>query len=256
MRSFLNKLHKKILNLIIPVKNYSLNKIEHYGTYYGGYDIVNKNDIKNVISCGLGEDATFDVEILNKFNCRIIAIDPTPRSIVHYNEISKRFGKKNEKNYETNSGRQHVNCYNLENINEKNFLFLDKAITNKYNSKIKLYFPINEEFVSTSLENDRNYSSKYLLADTINLENIIEKYEIKNIDILKLDIEGGELLVLKDIINKKIFPDQILVEFKYIKSFNIFKLFKIFNLTKKLIKNGYQVVNVNKKGDYTFLKIS
>ena len=60
---------------------------------------------------------------------------------------------------------------------------------------------------------------QYLLADTINLENIIEKYEIKNIDILKLDIEGGELLVLKDIINKKIFPDQILVEFKYIKSF-------------------------------------
>ena len=162
----------------------------------------------------------------------------------------------NNKNYETEGGRQNVNCYNLENINEKKFIFLDKAITDKNNSKVKLYFPINEEFVSTSLENDKNYSSKYLLADTINLENIIEKYEIKNIDILKLDIEGGELLVLKDIINKKIFPDQILVEFKNIKSFNIFTLFKIFNLTKKLIKNGYQVVNVNKKGDYTFLKIS
>tara|TARA_B100000575_G_C23085270_1_gene625427 strand:+ start:135 stop:905 length:771 start_codon:yes stop_codon:yes gene_type:complete len=256
MRSLINKLHKILVKFIIPVKNNSLNKIEHYGTYYGGYDIVNKNDIKTVISCGLGEDATFDVEILNKFDCRIIAIDPTPRSIIHYNEISKKFGKKNDKNYETKGGRQNVNCYNLENINEKKFIFLDKAITDKNNSKIKLYFPINEEFVSTSLENDKNYSSKYLLADTINLENIIEKYEIKNIDILKLDIEGGELLVLKDIINKKIFPDQILVEFKNIKSFNIFTLFKIFNLTKKLIKNGYQVVNVNKKGDYTFLKIS
>ena len=122
MRSFLKKLHKKIIKFIIPVKNNDLYTIEHYGTYYGGYDIVNKTQIKNVISCGLGEDATFDIEMLNQFDCKIFVIDPTPRSIVHYNEISKRFGK-NEKNYETNSGRQHVNCYNLENINEKNFLF-------------------------------------------------------------------------------------------------------------------------------------
>lgn len=256
MRSFLNKLQNKILKFIIPVKNNDLHLIEHYGSYYGGYDIVNKIHIKNVISCGLGEDATFDVEMLNKFDCKIFAIDPTPRSIIHYKEISKRFGKKNDKDYEIKSGRQDVSCYNLENINEKNFIFLDKAIADKDNSKLKLYFPINEEFVSTSFENDKNYSSKYFLADTTNIENIIKKYEIENIDVLKLDIEGSELLVLKDIMNKKIFPDQILVEFKDIKSFNIFKLLKIINLNMKLIKNGYQVVNVNKKGDYTYLKVS
>ena len=256
MRSFLKKLHNKIIKFIIPVKNNDLYTIEHYGTYYGGYDIVNKTQIKNVISCGLGEDATFDIEMLNKFDCKIFVIDPTPRSIIHYKEISKRFGKKNDKNYETKGGKQDVSCYNLESINEKNFFFLDKAITNKNKSKIKLYFPKNEEFVSTSFENDKNYSSKYLLADTINIENIIAKYEIKNIDILKLDIEGGELLVLKDILDKKILPDQILVEFKDIKNFIILKLFKILNLNMKLIKSGYQVVNVNEKGDYTYLKVS
>ena len=256
MRSFLKKLQNKIIKFIIPVKNNDLYKIEHYGTYYGGYDIVNKTQIKNVISCGLGEDATFDIEMLNKFDCKIFVIDPTPRSIIHYKEIRKRFGKKNDKNYETKGGKQDVRCYNLESINEKNLFFLDKAITNKNKSKIKLYFPINEEFVSTSFENDKNYSSKYLLADTINIENIVAKYEIKNIDILKLDIEGGELLVLKDILDKKILPDQILVEFKDIKSFNILKLFKIFNLNMKLVKSGYQVVNVNEKGDYTYLKVS
>ncbi len=256
MRSFLEKLQYKIIKFIIPVKNYNSHTVEHYGTYYGGYNIVNKTHIQNVVSCGLGEDATFDVEILNKFNCKIFAIDPTPRSIIHYEEISKRFGKKNDKTYETKNGRQDVSCYNLEKINKKNFVFLDKAITDKNNTKIKLYFPIKQEFVSASFEKDKNYSSKYFFADTINIENIIKKYEIKNIDILKLDIEGGELLVLKDIVNKKIFPDQILVEFKDIKSFNIFKLLKIFNLNMKLIKNGYQVVNVNEKGDYTYLKVS
>ena len=94
MRSFLKKLHNKIIKFIIPVKNNDLYTIEHYGTYYGGYDIVNKTQIKNVISCGLGEDATFDIEMLNKFDCKIFVIDPTPRSIIHYKEISKRFGKK------------------------------------------------------------------------------------------------------------------------------------------------------------------
>ena len=63
-------------------------------------------------------------------------------------------------------------------------------------------------------------------------------------------------MVLKDILDKKILPDQILVEFKDIKSFNILKLFKILNLNMKLIKSGYQVVNVNEKGDYTYLKVS
>ena len=75
-------------------------------------------------------------------------------------------------------------------------------------------------------------------------------------DILKLDIEGGEISVLKNILNKKIFPKQILVEYKNIKSINIFKLFKIYKINKGLLKNGYSVININPKGDYTYLKIS
>ena len=32
---------------------------KHYGTLYGGYDIVDNIEIKNFVSCGLGEDASF-----------------------------------------------------------------------------------------------------------------------------------------------------------------------------------------------------
>ena len=49
------------------------------GTFYGGYDICDDQlKIPNIISCGLGEDATFDIEMINNYNAKIFAIDPTP----------------------------------------------------------------------------------------------------------------------------------------------------------------------------------
>ena len=71
--------------------------MEHIGTIYGGYDICIDNlDNPNIISCGLGEDATFDIDMINKFNAKVIAIDPTPRALKHYNNIKENFGKKTQ----------------------------------------------------------------------------------------------------------------------------------------------------------------
>ena len=163
---------------------------------------------------------------------------------------------KDSKPYDDQKGKQSVLSYDLKNINQEKLIFLDKAITDINNSEIKLFFPNNKNHVSASLENDKNYSKKFFLAQTIDLENVLKKFQINEVDILKLDIEGGEISVLKNILNKKIFPKQILVEYKNIKSINIFKLFKIYKINKGLLKNGYSVININPKGDYTYLKIS
>ena len=47
----------------------------------------------NVISAGVGEDITFDVELIEKFSCRVFLVDPTPGAKLHYQNIVKRFGK-------------------------------------------------------------------------------------------------------------------------------------------------------------------
>ena len=146
-----------------------------------------------------------------------------------------------------NSGKQKIDSYDLKKINKDNFILIYKAITDKNNSKIKLYFPKNKNFVSSSVEIDKNYSKDYFVAETINIKTILQNHKIEHIDILKLDIEGGEFEVLNDIIKNKIYPDQLLVEFKNIKSVNFFKLFKIFWINKKLLKKGYQIVFINKK---------
>ena len=50
-----------------------------------------------IISCGVGEDISFDIEMMNKFNSRIIFVDPTPRAIKYYDQIIKNIGKKKQK---------------------------------------------------------------------------------------------------------------------------------------------------------------
>ena len=96
-------------------------KVDHLGTYYGGYDIYDSNSINIVLSCGLGEDASFDVELINKYNCKVIIVDPTPRAITH---LSKSKAGLQEKiaPYNKNSGIQSVESYELTKVNSKIFV--------------------------------------------------------------------------------------------------------------------------------------
>jgi hypothetical protein len=57
-------------------------------------------------------------------------------------------------------------------------------------------------------------NENYILVNTITIRDLIAQYDIQNISILKLDIEGKEIDVIKDLIIKKIFPKQILVDFE------------------------------------------
>ncbi len=92
MNKILKKVYLNILKIFSPKVKINDYSIKHYGTLYGGYDIVDNIEIKNFISCGLGEDASFDVEILNKKGCNVYIIDPTPKALEHFDKIKKNFG--------------------------------------------------------------------------------------------------------------------------------------------------------------------
>ena len=68
------------------------------GSVYGGWTFENKKFIWfAILSCGLGEDASFDIEFANKYNAKIIIVDPTPRSKIHYNNIKQSLGNSKNK---------------------------------------------------------------------------------------------------------------------------------------------------------------
>lgn len=250
----MKKILKRLINLILQFnpKIESGYETKQIGTRYGGYsvhDIFLEDPI--IVSCGVGEDVSFDVEMIEQHNAKVILVDPTPRSIKYYEKLKHRFGKNGPKNY-NESGKIDPLLYDMSKVNNQNLLFESKAISRTNDKKLKLFYPLNNDHVSLSI-NRKVSNQKEFIATTINLKKIMKKFSIEEIDILKLDIEGAELEVLEDIINEKIFPKQILVEYDIRRTINI-KNFLILSKIHKKILFHYKLININNKGDFTYLK--
>jgi FkbM family methyltransferase len=247
---YINYINRKLFKFQPDFKK--IKNIKKFGTFYGGYEIFVKNLLKpRVISCGVGEDISFDIELINNFDAKIILVDPTPRAINYYNVLKKHFGIYNPKKY-NESGKISVKNYNLKKINSQNLILEKKAIWDKGNIELKLFFPLNKEHVSLSINKKCLYQD-FFSARTITIKEIIKKYSLDRIDILKLDVEGCEINVLNFIIENKIFPKQVIVEYDLKKKPSITSYFKLINIHKKILKNNYFLCYVNKKGDFLYL---
>ncbi len=76
------------------------------------------------------------------------------------------------------------------------------------------------------------------------------------IDLLKLDIEGAEYKVLESIINLKVFPTVLCIEFDEVHTpLNLGFIFRINKQIKKLINSGYNIINVDSDYNITFMKL-
>ena len=209
------------------------------GSNYGGWSFYNYDNLyrSTIISGGLGEDATFDIEFSAKYNSRIILVDPTPRAIEHFKKIIKNINYKNKFDYPKNTGNIPIESYDLSRVKKKNLIISKYALWDQNYQKLKFYEPQNKKYVSFSLLDKR--SDNYISVKTISIKEIIKKYKIEKIELLKIDIEGSEYKVINNIIKDKIFPNQILVEVENLHQLNKKNLKEFTKLNKKLIKNNY-----------------
>ena len=250
----MRKLFFKVCNLIqieIPIK--------YYGTNYGGWYIAEQYISGNleVISAGVGEDISFDIEILNKFNSKVIFIDPTPRSIAHLEKVIANLGKKKTEDYDNHSGNQKVQSYELSNIQIDDFIHIEKALYDQSALNIKFYKPKNEAFVSHSISNFQNQYNKksdFIEVSTVSLEDVVNEYDINEIDILKLDIEGAENQVIPSFLKRKIFPKQLLVEFDELSTSYIRPYLKAFVILMKLNLNSYKLIKTGNFPNFLFIR--
>ena len=247
MRIKLKLKHVKqhVLNPRFDVTPTSLT-LKSFGSLYGGWVVADSEVLKSsvIISCGLGEDATFDVEMAEEYGLKVVFVDPTPRAVQHFDQIVKRLGLEKTSAYST-SGTQSIDSYNLENRTAENFKMIPKAIWIN-DSPVHFYSPPIEEHVSHSILNyQNNYSvdTPYIEVETITLKQIIESESLQNIPLIKLDIEGAEVEVIISFLNERIFPDQILVEYDELSAPSLKARRRIIACHKKLIDNGYTLVN-------------
>lgn len=97
------------------------------------------------------------------------------------------------------------------------------------------------------------FGNEYDIIPVNTIKSIMNKYNHSHIDLLKLDIEGAEINVLNNMIDDKIFPKYLCVEFD-LKLKNKDYSNQTENVINRLIGNGYKIL-INDDLNITFERI-
>ena len=145
------------------------NDVKWYGTEYGGFFVVPKliKNSSNALCVGLGEDVSFDIQLIGLHNIKVLGVDPTKKA----------------KDY-------------ISRLSPNNYDFINSALVSEsYEEKtVKMFENKNPDWVSESLVISHNaVSNKFYEADVVKLSSLLEGH---NFDIVKMDIEGAEYDIL------------------------------------------------------------
>lgn len=232
-----------------------------YEKIYLGSSYGNKIICKNllppkpfVISGGVGEDISFDIELIELFGAEVILVDPTIKSKKHFDEVIDNLGKQKKQDYGI-TGKQPVDSYELGKVNRKNLHFHNVALWENSN-KITLYPPADPTHSSYSVNDLQKTSkmSKHIEVDSIDVKSLLKIHGRASVDILKLDIEGAEYEVLRSCFKNGIFPSQIIVEIDEMYYPSISNYQKSWKVKKLLSKYGYRAVGKSQEFDYCFVR--
>lgn len=181
MLGSINTLKRKLKKIIYILKKderiierQKKERIQWIGSSYGGFGICSSAMRINpvVYSFGIGEDASFDLAMIKKYNADIYAFDPTPKSI---NWVK-------------------------DNVNNKKFKFFPYGISDRDQIE-KFYLPQKENYVSGSVCQREGLKQDFIEVEMHRLETIMNDMGHTQIDVLKMDIEGSEFYVIPDILS-------------------------------------------------------
>lgn len=230
-------------------------ELKCFGSEYGHWCFIEHEGLLNciVISGGVGEDMSFDIDFASEYDAKVILYDPTPKSIKHFELVSNNFGKESLIDY-VSGGNQPIESYDLSNLTSQNFVYREYALWNE-NTRVKFFQPTNKNYVSHSVTNiQRNYDvedSDFIEVDSIKLSD-----EIRTLDkfpsILKLDVEGAALEVLGDLFENNIFIDQICIEYDEQNVPGKISRHRIESMNKLFDENEYICIHKN-TSDYLFV---
>lgn len=156
-----------------------------------------------VYSVGIGEDASFDIELARITGCTVHAFDPTPRALAY-----------------------------MDGLQNPAIVPHPYGLWNE-DGTIPLFLPRNDEHVSLSVV-DRFDTGRSFELPMRTLESAMRECGHESIDLLKMDIEGAEVEVLDSMISSGIRPRVLAVEFERIESPR-----KTLDRIKRLRMQGY-----------------
>lgn len=177
-----------------------------------------------VYSFGVGEDISFDLELISRYHAELHAFDPTPRCI------------------------EWVRRQNLP----REFVFHEYGLAH-FDGLCKFLPPENSAHISHTLL-ERNLPWPAIELPVKRLTTIMESLGHDHIDLLKMDIEGAEYDVLNDLLSVGIRVDQLLVEFHH--RWPEIGVHKTKVAIRYLNEAGYRIFNVSPTGDeFSFRRV-
>lgn len=186
------------------------NELLRLGTVYGGWIIPANHDISAGSVCysaGAGEDISFDCALAEHFHCRVRIIDPTPRAIQHFQNLGR--AQAAGQRFPVNNSDS--DYYTITPKNFGNLSLLPYGLADQ-DTELQFFMPMNPAYVSCSTVNLYK-TEEYFTAQCYRLQSLMKQMGDTSIDILKMDIEGGEYAVIKDLVTTMLLPRLLLIEF-------------------------------------------
>lgn len=180
------------------------------GTDYGGWLVPLDSGLERESLCylaGAGEDISFDCALAARFHCSVTIIDPTPRAIRHFEDLRNAVGQGQP--FPINNRAEEF--YDIDAADFARITFLPVGLGER-DAALKFYLPKNAAHVSCSSVNLQK-TEQYFEADCFRLTTLMTRRGDRLPDLLKMDIEGAEYGVIRDLLDSNALPRILLVEF-------------------------------------------
>lgn len=172
--------------------------------------LISEDEESVFICAGAGTNISFEIALAEKYpNVPILLLDPSPQAIRYVSSLSL----------------------------PKNITFISKGLSNK--SGILNFLKPNVDNIGSLSSKSLVRGTEYLSLEVSSIADLIEEYQINNIDILKFDIEGSEHDVVRSLSELKFFPRQIAFEFDF-----PVPIWTVQETIKYAISLGYKVVDI------------
>lgn len=197
------------------------------GSRYGGWVVpLMALDAASVCYCaGVGEDISFDLALIERFDCEVHAFDPTPRAIAHVARVA------------AGNARLRFQPVGVWDADEQ----------------LRFYAPADPAHVSHSVVNLQN-TAAYFEAPCRSLRSLMQARAHDRIDLLKLDIEGAEHRVIASMLAARIPVAVLCVEFdEAALGVTPERRSRIGATVDALAAHGYDLVARDGRANYTFV---
>ena len=184
--------------------------------------LLNKESV--IYSVGVGSNIDFDLELINSFGATVHAFDPTPRSI------------------------EWVKSQKLP----KHFIFHPFGLSAE-NGHMDFFPPSKASSTHFSPIDRYGDTNNVVRAPVKDIDTIASELNHKEVDLLKMDIEGAEYEVIEALPKNRVAINQILIEFHHM--YKGIPISKTVDAISTLSNLGFELFNISQRTyEFSFRK--